>query len=366
MKSFLKIYITILLSYFSLINLGYAQDNSKSSIISDTLEMMDNQDVPVLFNSDEILILTIKTDMRALKKDMGGTAIYHPATITYLSSDSSPVSLKLKIKARGRFRKSKENCNFPPLKLNFPKKKTKNTIFHQQDKVKLVTHCKEKQKSYEQWLLEEYLIYKVYNLFSEFSIKARLAQITYIDTEGKLNPVTKHGFFIESEDMMAERNDGKIMKNKKIPPNYCNYQKFTLFCIFQYMIGNTDWGVRALHNVILVKLNNPLLIAPVAIPYDFDFSGIINAFYATPDPVLPIVDVSDRLWRCSCRTIEELSDHFSSFNEHKDEIYALYGNLKPLEEKYKNLSFKYYDKFYETINNPKKIERAIIRGCGNK
>ena len=361
MKSVLRITITIFFSCFTFVCLTQAQIVSDSIQASEDREIQNYQEITDFFESDEILKLVLAADLKTLKWDIGDNPGYHPATISYMSPDNIPISIEVKVKTRGNFRKKRLNCNFPPLKLNLPKKNSINTIFAGQDKLKMVIHCQDKRKIYEQYLLQEYLIYKIYNLFTEMSFRVRLALITYVDTKGKYKPITKYAFFIEDEDTMAVRNGCRITKIKNLPQTKTNQQKMTLFYVFQYFIGNTDWSVSALHNVKLIQLDN-FYGPPIAVPYDFDFSGVINPHYALPDPILPISSITERLFR-SCRTSKELASIFAHFIEYKDEIYALYKNLSPLEEKYINKALKYYDKFYEIINNPKAVKKKFSIYC---
>ena len=239
---------------------------------------------------------------------------------------------------------------------------TTNTIFEGQDKIKLVTHCRDKRKIFEQYILQEYLLYKIYNLFTDFSFRVRLVHITYIDTEGKFKPIKKYGFFIENANDMAERNGGTITKIKNLPQTKTNYDLMTLLCVFQYFVGNTDWSVPALHNIKLIQPDIPFQ-APAAVPYDFDFCGVINTFYASPDTLLDILSVKKRLFRSSCRTIEELQKVFDCFVDHKDEIHNLYYDLGLIEEKYINNTIRYYDRFYSIISKPRLIRKEFIRSC---
>ena len=72
--------------------------------------------------------------------------------------------------------------------------------------------------------------------------------------------------------------------------------------LFEYMIGNTDMSIWALHNVRLIQKPNRTLIA---VPYDFDLSGLVHAPYATPDRRLGLRSVVDRMYRGPCRSADE-------------------------------------------------------------
>jgi hypothetical protein len=135
-----------------------------------------------------------------------------------------------------------------------------------------------------------------------------------------------------------------------------------LASVFQYLIGNTDWSTYALHNMELVRQEDG---DHLPIPYDFDFAGAIDAPYASVDPKLRIVRVRQRVYRGYCHPREEFEKVFSLFNEKKPAIYALYSDAigSRLSKRTVDLTLRYFDEFYETINDPKKAKSHIIDAC---
>ncbi len=316
--------------------------------------------LPPLFDSHKPVHLFFAADMMPLIRDVGNDPGYHPATITYFDNDSIPVSIPLKARTRGNFRSDRQNCNFPPLKLNF-NSSADNTLFGGQDKIKIVTHCQNRRNRYEQYLVQEYLAYRIYNILTDYSFQVRLANVKYIDTGGNKKTIEKRCFFIENKKEMAKRCGGKILKKKKIHQEWCDKRYITLFCVYQYLIGNTDWSVPALHNVILIKL--PFQKEPIPVPYDLDWAGIVGSSYAKPSPNLPISSVSERLFRGYMRKAKEYEWIIKLFNEKKEEIYNLYKKCPHLSKRSKRLTLKYIDEFYQVINNPKYLENEFIRGA---
>jgi hypothetical protein len=135
-----------------------------------------------------------------------------------------------------------------------------------------------------------------------------------------------------------------------------------LFGVFQYFIGNTDFSVAGLHNVELF-FNVQGDVMPIA--YDFDFSGAVNARYATVDSSLRISNVRERLFRGYCTDAESYNKAFAIFNERKPEIYALYSDSigKLMDKGRVRETLHYFDEFYETINNGRAAKRSIIESC---
>ena len=314
-----------------------------------------------LFETEDPLELTLEADLRPVLNDTGEDRPYRPARLWYRDEQGDTLSFDIGVKTRGYYRRIKLDCNVPPLRLNFKKKAVSNTAFAGQDKLKLVTHCRDKDSAFQQFTLKEYLIYKAYNLITDNSFLARMVKITYVDTTGKRKQMTKYGFLIEDEDQLAERLGGRILKTGLIHQEATNKEQATVLAIFQYMIGNTDWSVPVHHNIKFVFVD-PML-PPLTVPYDFDFAGLINAPYAKPDPRLRINSVRERLYRGYCRTEEEFKTALVPFNEQKEAIYALFSDFEYLDENRKSRSLKYLDEFYESINKPRGIKRAFLSTC---
>ena len=236
-----------------------------------------------------------------------------------------------------------------------------NTIFVGQEKIKLVTHCRSRHDLYEQNVLKEYLAYKLYNLFAEESYYVRLVHVTYADVKGKLDTLNKMAFLIEPTKQMAQRNGCERLQVSNIHQTKTNKHKTMVMAIFQYLIGNTDWSVWVQHNTILLKEDTSPV--PIVVPYDFDWSGLVNPPYAVPSEFLPIETVRTRLYRGYCRTDAELQPALNEFIQSKDEIYQTCNSIPFLSEKELKKVLKYIDDFYKIIENPKKVELEFHSKC---
>jgi hypothetical protein len=129
------------------------------------------------------------------------------------------------------------------------------------------------------------------------------------------------------------------------------------------MIGNTDWSVPALHNVVILKEPGAL---PIVVPYDFDWCGLVNAPYAVPAEILPIESVRGRYYRGFNRPDEELQPILDEFRQRRDEIYQTCRSVPFLSEKELNKILKYMDQFFKPIENPKSVEVAYHQECREK
>ncbi len=343
-----------LISLFLFVQIVSAQEN--------TLDSIPNYENSTLFDSDELLNFKLIVNKKELFNDVGEKRSYHKAKVIYKNSSGDSIRLKIKVQTRGNFRRNPDNCKFPPLKFKIPKQVRWDTnIFSGQSRLKLVVPCFPKNKNYQELVLKEYLIYKIYNLFTDYSFRVRLAHIHLINKVSDEKLFDFYGFFIEETDQMAKRNNGKVLKIKNLKQQSLQQEAMTQLAVFQYMISNTDWAISKLHNIKLLFVNNDHI--PYPVPYDFDWSGFVNAPYAVPAAQIGTRHVQERVYRGYARPLEELERVIEKFNENKNAIYNLINNNIYLTDKTKNDLIKFLDEFYKTINNPVKIKNVFIKGA---
>ena len=315
-----------------------------------------------LFESDAPLELRLAVDLRTLINDRDSLErTEHPAVITYRIGDAAPVSLDVDVRTRGHWRRQRRNCDFPPLRLDLPRGDVGGTEFANQDKLKLVTPCRPGRSEYEEYVLREYLVYEIHNLLTPRSLRARLARITYVDTTGREDSLTTHAFLLEDADAMATRNGGRRLETPGGRFEDMDSVRLGLAAVFLYMIGGTDWSLSGLHNIELMLDEQRHIYYPV--PYDFDWTGIVNTSYAVPDRRLRIKSVRDRLYRGPCLSADHWNAVLATFRERKAEIYALYETVPGLSAGYVRDTHRYLDAFYEVIDDPGKFNRELINRC---
>ncbi|MGB5370001.1 MAG: hypothetical protein WBN18_06190, partial [Flavobacteriaceae bacterium] len=165
-----------------------------------------------LFDSDEVLPLVLRGELKNAFRDRKENSAYYRAGISSLEGSDS-LHIPVKIKTRGHFRKKSSNCDYPPLWLNFSKAdQLEGTLFQSQDKLKLVTPCQD-----DAHVIHEYLVYRLYNLLTPKSFSARLVKVTYLDTVRNKTSDGYYGILLEDEKEMARRNASKPIKTKKLP-----------------------------------------------------------------------------------------------------------------------------------------------------
>jgi hypothetical protein len=99
---------------------------------------------------------------------------------------------------------------------------------------------------------------------------------------------------------------------------------------------------------------------PYATAYDFDFSGLVNASYATPDPQLGTESVTTRVYRGFPREVAELKEMADFFRSKKDAMYGEINNSKFLDNRSKKDMIGYLDEFYKDIANEKNLKILFI------
>jgi hypothetical protein len=319
-----------------------------------------------LFASHSPLQVSIEAPLTTLMDDRP-EHLYLDGTFTFAGNEGAQQTVDLKLRTRGNYRRGKDHCDFAPIRLNFPKKQLKGTIFDGQDKLKLVTHCKNKVSYYEQLVLREFLAYRIFQELTDKSYGVRLLQITYIDTEGA-EPMTRLAFVIEEDDDMARRVGMRMVEAPDIADDDHDRQQQNLVNVFEYLIGNTEYSlVRAepkkscCHNADLMSATGGMPYSPV--PYDFDFAGIVNAPYAQPNPRYDIPNVRVRLYKGLCRNNDLLPDTIQLFLDKRDAIYSLVDEIDLLKPRDKRSVVSYMDAFYKRISTPKEINKRFIEKC---
>src|SRR5689334_1072573 len=88
-----------------------------------------------LFASDAPIHITIQGPISTLADSRD--AVARPATLT-----ADGLALPITLTGRGITRLQHDVCDFPPLRVGFPRKAPPGSPFAQQGHLKLVTHCK--------------------------------------------------------------------------------------------------------------------------------------------------------------------------------------------------------------------------------
>ena len=316
-----------------------------------------------LFADVDPVPFTLQADFKAINKDRDPESKHDYPGLLTVDSPSGPAALHVKLRPRGHFRRRSSTCEFVPVRVEFDKPEAKGTIFDGQKTLKLVTHCNN-DNLYEQYVLREYAVYRVMNVLTPLSFRARLARPSYVHTGSSKPFVTRFGMFVEDEDDVARRADARVMEIPRVFFREVEPDPLSLMMVFEYMIANTDYSIWALHNVKLLRTQDRK-IYPV--PYDFDLSGLVNTSYNAPKRELGQFTVRDRVYLGPCRPAAEVQPVLERFRARKDEVLAVYDSLRELDPTYRSDAKDYLKDFFSTISKDSAVQKTFVSGkCSTK
>ena len=320
-----------------------------------------------LFQDDEIMkaVLTAPVSQAYAQRDQD-VRIYFPGQWSYSNVDGDVEKLDVSIRTRGNFRR--KNCALPPLQLNFKKSQVKGTQFKKQNKLKLVAPCRNGPES-QQNVLMEYMAYRVFEILTDRSFGTRLMRLSYIDSDEKREPWTDLVFVIEDVDDVAKRLDLDPLKVIYNDFDELDQPTTALVDLFQLMIGNNDYsmlkgpdGEYCCHNIEMF-IDEDLVGKRLAIPFDFDMSGLVFAEYAAPPDHLPIKSVRTRYYRGLCQPPEVLDEAVAHILSKREEIMALFDETEELSRLSRARTGSYMRNYFDLLVDEKKLEQQVVGRC---
>ncbi|HBE39642.1 MAG TPA: hypothetical protein DDW27_00240 [Bacteroidales bacterium] len=321
--------------------------------LADTL----HEDI-ILFDSDELIEISLLFDINRYRRRKNDSE-YLDATLIYHTTATDSIVKTLKVRPRGISRLA--ICDFPPLMLNFKKKDTVGMEFSRIDKLKMVTHCS---AGGEDYLLREFLVYKMYNVLTEYSFRVRLVRVNYINTIKASKPVREFAFLIEPVESLGRRTHSEEIETAHVTQMHIKRQLMDRMAIFNYMIGNTDWSVPIRHNTLtMCQGQYGGLESGIIIPYDFDYSGLVNTNYAIPFEGLGLESVRERKYLGVCRTEDQYIEALAEFREKKEDLYRVITEFPYLKERSKKEMINYLEGFYRTFDKRNSIVYLLLKDC---
>jgi len=308
--------------------------------------------------SQEAIPIHIKADLSAILLRESTNEKYS-ATLTYKDQTGKNRIWKASLTPRGNMRN--KHCLYPPLKLDVIKADLEKEGFHPAyDDLKMVIPCKD-DPIYQDLVLKEYLAYKLYNEITDLSFRVQLIDLTLEDSMEKLASIKGKAFIIEKDDELAQRLNGRILKPTNADRDALDAKVFDQMCLFQYMIGNTDWYVYNKHNIKLLVAEGHSF--PVPIPYDFDYAGLVDADYATPHDRLPLDNVKNRFYLGPCRDKDELQPTFKLFQTKKNRIQKACQQFASISPTSHRAVEDYIHDFYDVLENDKQLNALVVNHC---
>jgi hypothetical protein len=339
--------------------LGFALSVFQASAQNDTIKTKDHKSVKAkqdisLFRSDDILNVSLFLDLNAFLKKTAKTDSFEGQMIINPGKPDS-INRKVKISYRGILRY--DLCSFPPIQINFTKPLYSDSIKIR--KLKLVTHC-EPANITDEYVIREFLVYKLFNALTDTSLKVRLLKINYIDSKRNKKTIIKYGFFIEPLEVLAKNTNSSIIELKTLNQNHIMPKVIDRLAIFNYLVSNWDWSVVGQHNVEILKpISYDAGPLGLAVPYDFDLTGIVNADYAVPPPEIGIQTIRERLFSGLCRTKEVYIEDLREFIDKKEKLYAVINDCPYLNQRSKKDITNFMDEFYDQLQKPKSLDNLL-------
>jgi hypothetical protein len=315
-----------------------------------------------LFASQEPIEIVISADFKAVQKDRDvNSKKLYPGTLAIVADGKPGTPIAIQLRTRGHVRRNARLCEFAPLRLEFSKEGVKGTIFESQGSIKLGTHC-QSEGVYQQYVLKEYMANRLLNMLTPRSLRVRLARITYADTDTSKKPLTRPGVFYEEVGDLAKRMEARELSVPRQMFQYLDQPALLFMSLFQYMIGNVDYSIIKLHNVIMLDDARGVRST---VPYDFDYSGLVNAHYAVPGKELNLASVQQRMYRGPCKTEAEVTQALQPFRDKQAELLALPASLvaSGLDDGQRKSTEKYLNEFFELISRPDKVKKVFVTDC---
>jgi len=320
-----------------------------------------------LFASDEILQLRIEAPLAALIKAAPHSKAPFDAKLTL--TGPTPETLAIQLSPRGISRRNPDNCDFPPLRIEFKEKPGGASLFKGQKTLKLVTHCRGDFK-YQDYNLLEYAAYKILNILTPASFRVRMAEIDYVETGSGAVRIHRHGFLVEDTSELAARNGLKEVKANRIEPGQMSGSAVAKSDLFQYLIGNLDWsdlaavpGTNCCHNVKVLGTARDSRHELVPVPYDFDSSGFVNAPYAVPPPGVPVRTVRARYFRGLCLYNTQTTEVAHQILQNRAALESSVTATPALSDSRKKAAIDYLEEFFSDISDPNKLQHQILDHC---
>ena len=321
------------------------------------------QPKPLFASSDPIhIVITGPITRFAHNRNIDNVAA---ATLTDPSGQALPITLN----PRGITRRASDVCDFPPLRVRFSAPPPPTSLFVGQKSLKLITHCRNS-ASFQQYLLLEYSAYRMYNLLTPRSFRVRLANIDYRDANGQ-PIISRLGYFLEPLGDLARRNGMKSSHAPdRIPTSDLSAVDAARYALFQHMIANHDWSMRAgpagrdcCHNAELIGPLGTGTVIPV--PYDFDFSGYVSAPYATPPDELRLTSVRQRQFRGYCMHGAQIAAAAVQFRAMRPQFLATIAQTPELAPATQARAVKFLDGFFNDIATDQAVSSKLLKTCIN-
>lgn len=262
-------------------------------------------------------------------------------------------SMGLKVRPRGKFRR--RISEVPPIKMKFAKKDLHALGLDTLNEVRLVLPTTFEPES-EARILLEYAAYRMYEKANPYHVKARLIRLTLRDRHTEQSRPTVWAMLLEHEEEVAARYGGKIEDNYSMTTDSLQTEYAAINAAFQYMIGNTDWSLSDNRNLYQFRPAAGGKLIPI--PYDFDFSGLVNAPYASPTKESGLSNVRERALLSDNLTEKEVKKGIKVLTEHEDDFMFILNRCR-LSTPQVHAAQQYIADFFTAVKEFNEIPKRI-------
>jgi len=313
---------------------------------------------PLLFQDEKPLTARLSYAMSKIKESENDT-VYFPSVLAYKNEKDGWDSLVIRLRARGDFRR--KHCFFSPLRLKIRKNDAKETLFDGNKSLKLVVPCMYAKSSHD-LIMKEYLCYQLYKALTPYSFNTRLVDITLGNASGKqVKTYPVLAFFIEDDYLLAKRLNGKVIDSINVRPYQFHDTSAIRHDFFEYMIANTDWSTTFFHNMKIIQTEAKKFMA---IPYDFDMAGLVNAPYAVADQSLDLISVRQRSYRGFCRKDSLTEFMRAEYIRLEPKLFEVINRFEgSLDPKELAGVRKYMEEFFTILKDDRKFKQSIVQKC---
>jgi len=111
------------------------------------------------------------------------------------------------------------------------------------------------------------------------------------------------------------------------------------------------------------QMNLQGLESGIAVAYDFDYSGLVNASYAVPADGLNLNSVLQRRYMGICRSKETFLNDLKEFADKKEDFYRVINEFQYLSPRIKKQMISYLDSFYGGFDKRNSIVNTLLNEC---
>ncbi len=306
----------------------------------------------------EELEVNIQVDMEALTGDLRNED-KHASQFSFVDAKGNLQVWNTKLRLRGKYRRL--NCaDTPPMKIYFDKDDLKAAGFAKFNDLKLVNYCVDDKAEAKNLLLKEYMAYKIYNQLSDYSFRVQLLKVTYEDIKSN-KKIKQWAFVIEdTAELRSRLNLEKVEQEFGLKQEQYELEEIQKVSLFQYLIGNVDWSLKMAKNIKIMAKDDKL----IAIPYDFDFTGLVNPPYGSVSEKLGVQLLTERVYLGYPNEVNNLSKSIELYKEKKEVIFAMVKSNKQLNGILRLEIKNYLQSFYKDLSIPS-IAESIPAGISD-